>query len=277
MRRSLVWMGSSVLATVICLWAGCFSSGSSDTGGSGGSAPGAGGNGGAGGGAGGGTCAVVDGVCELSLGEDCNCVDCMNTAYCHPGQCLDTMSCDHTLDSCTCPGCAEDEYCGDPTLGNCLDGGACDPYTEGCHCPNCWTYSECQASVAACSGGKPDGICDRATENCDCVDCQGTPLCVPCQNAGCNDEEPCSCADCVTTQLCNDPSRCIDDGVCAILLEGCICDDCKSLPECAIWFDGGTEGGSDGGGPGDGGGADGGVGDGGGADAGAEGGGGSGP
>ena len=264
-------MGSALLATVfsVCsVWPGCAgtpaSTGSGTAGGSTTSSSGTTAipDGGVGGGNGMG-CAVVDGVCELTLGEDCTCVDCQDTAYCHPGQCTDTTTCDHMLDSCTCSGCAEDRLCGDPTLANCKDGGACDPYTEGCHCPDCWTYPACAPSVAACAGGKPDGICDRSLEGCGCVDCQGTPLCVQCANTGCNDNEPCSCADCVHTALCTDPGRCVNDGICAIFDEGCVCDDCKNLPECAVWLDGGvTDGGGDGGGT-DGGAADGGVADGG--------------
>ncbi len=191
---------------------------------------------------------MPDGICQLQMGEDCNCVDCQATAFCNPGMCTNDTSCDHVVDSCTCPGCAEDVYCGDPTLGNCKDGGACDPYVEGCHCPNCWTNPACQASVAACVGGKPDGICDRSKEDCNCVDCQGTPLCVPCLLSGtCVADEPCYCVDCANTKLCNDPARCVDDGICAILTEGCLCNDCKGLPECAPWVDGGTDAGSDGG------------------------------
>jgi hypothetical protein len=178
------------------------------------------------------------------MGEDCHCVDCAGTAYCNPGQCTNTGTlCDHLLDSCTCPNCAEDGYCGDPDLGNCnTDGGACDPFKEGCHCPNCWTYSACTASVAACSGGKPDGVCDRGKETCACVDCQGTPLCEMCQNAGvCGDNEACSCADCIHAARCNDPMFCTGGGACAIVNEGCICPACASLPECTQWLDAGTD------------------------------------
>ena len=42
--------------------------------------------------------------------------------------------------------------------------------------------------------------------------------------------------------------HCVNDGVCAILHEGCLCDDCKILPECAPWIpDAGLDG-ADGGG-----------------------------
>jgi hypothetical protein len=251
MRGTLAFLGSSLLATSLALWSGC----------QGGSPGGSGGSttttttttladASYGDASSGSTCAgpMPDGICQPNLGEDCNCVDCAVTAWCIPGQCGGTMGCDHWLDSCTCPDCAEDSFCGDPTLGNCTDAGTCDPFTEGCHCPNCWSYMECQASVAACAGGKPDGICDRATENCNCVDCQGTPLCVPCQNTGtCIVNEPCYCADCNFTPPCQSPTNCVDDGICDAFTEGCHCPDCAGLPECAPWVgDGGSpEGGAD--------------------------------
>jgi hypothetical protein len=171
------------------------------------------------------------------MGEDCNCVDCQGTAYCNPGKCGNDQECDHTLNACTCPSCANDKFCGDPTRANCKDGGVCDPFVEGCHCPDCWSYPGCMVSVQACAGGKPDGICDRDHEACDCVDCQGTPLCTTCQNTGsCTDQEPCNCGDCAFTKLCTDPAKCVNDGVCAIFFEGCLCDDCKNLIECAQWL-----------------------------------------
>lgn len=238
MRSSLAFLGSSLAVTAVALWSGCGSS--SPSSGGGGqttttttrttSSIGTGG---------GGTCAgpSPDGMCEPSKGEDCSCEDCQVTALCNPGQCSSTDGCDHMLDSCVCPSCAEDSFCGDPGLGNCNDGGACDPYTEGCHCPNCWTYDACKPSVAACSGGVPNHKCETDKgEDCSCVDCQGTPMCVPCLNSGqCVPNEPCSCADCAKTKACTDPANCVDDGVCAILHEGCGCNDCKDLPECAPW------------------------------------------
>jgi hypothetical protein len=248
MHRSLAFFASSLLTVSLAAWAGC-KGGSSTTGTAGQTTTTTTTTTGDAGFGGGSTCAGPgpDGVCNLSMGEDCNCVDCLATAYCNPGQCLHTDKCDHLDDSCTCPGCAEDAYCGDPYLGNCKDGGACDPFVEGCHCPNCWAYSACQASVAACAGGKPDGVCDRTKENCTCVDCQGTPLCVPCMNGGaCTAGEPCYCPDCIHDMLCNDPSYCVDNGVCAAHIEGCECNDCKDLPECAYRFDGGADGATDG-------------------------------
>lgn len=239
MRRLLACLGSSLVLSVAAAFGGC---------GSGSSATTTTGTGGLTGqttvtdtattGAGGGSTCVgpmPDGVCDLQNGEDCNCVDCQDTAFCNPGQCqAGGDSCDHLYDSCTCAICAEDRYCGDPTRGNCKDGGACDPFVEGCHCPNCWTDPACQGSVAACAGGQPDGTCDRTKEDCSCVDCQGTPLCIACQNTGtCDTNEPCYCPDCVNSKLCSDAMQCVDDGVCAALTEGCLCNDCKDLPECA--------------------------------------------
>ncbi len=46
-------------------------------------------------------------------------------------------------------------------------------------------------------------------------------------------------------QRCNDPLLCVKDGHCAIINEGCICDDCKDLPECKVWLDAGIDGGGD--------------------------------
>jgi hypothetical protein len=63
----------------------------------------------------------------------------------------------------------------------------------------------------------------------------------------CTQDEPCDCPDCALSIQCTDPGTCVNDGVCAILLEGCRCDDCKDLPECAPWVDGGVEGGAEGG------------------------------
>jgi hypothetical protein len=199
-------------------------------------------------GIGGDTCiGPPDGTCQYEQGEDCNCVDCLSTALCNMGQCANagTTTCDHLNDSCTCANCSEDPLCADPTRANCRDAGACYPFTESCLCPNCWTDPACKASVAACANGKPDGMCDRSKEGCDCVDCWATPLCVPCSDGGACGGQACSCGSCVHQAQCNDVARCVDDGVCAIYTEGCICNDCKDLPECTRWFDAGVEGGSD--------------------------------
>ena len=196
-----------------------------------------------------------DGICQYNQGEDCGCVDCVNTALCMPDTCGAAGQCDHALDSCTCAICAEDATCGDPNLGNCKDDGVCDAFVEGCHCKDCWTDPFCVASATACNGGMPDGVCDyQHGETCACVDCQGTPLCAVCASGGvCSVNEPCDCPDCVDSPGCKDPAMCTDDGgVCAILTEGCMCDACKSWPQCQP--DGGAPDGG-GGGAGTGGGA----------------------
>jgi hypothetical protein len=228
--------------TFTCLlaaWAGCSGGGSTGAGGAMATSSshvtvGVGGAGGHG------SCFVVDGKCDLHTGEDCNCVDCQDTAMCVPDQCTSPTSCDHLYDSCTCAGCAEDGFCGDPGKGNCKDDGVCQ-YFEGCHCADCAQSPNCAPRLAACAGGKPDGVCDRSAEDCSCLDCEGTPLCVPCAiDHVCSTNDPCSCSDCVGQSLCNDPTKCVDDGVCAIISEGCICNDCKALPECVALLDGGA-------------------------------------
>jgi hypothetical protein len=241
------------LTFTLSVWAGCSGGGGGGTGGATSttsvthSTVGVGGSGGGGIG-GGNACVVQDGICDLKAGEDCGCADCTDTAFCTPDLCMDPTNCDHLFDSCTCPACAEDPYCGDPAKGNCKDDGMCDSYVEGCHCADCQDKPECAPRITACAGGKADGICDRSQEDCSCVDCEGTPLCVPCTVDGvCSDSDPCTCSDCIGAMVCNDPSRCEDDGVCAAVSEGCVCNDCKGLPECQPGLDAGTPDAGDGG------------------------------
>jgi hypothetical protein len=244
-RPSFAWLGLPIVLGVTA-WAGCGNGSTATTTGMGGAVASASSVGGSvGDGGSGSTCLHVDGFCDLMAAEDCNCIDCSTTALCVPDQCLDDDTCDHLLDSCICPGCANDGICGDPGKSNCVDDGKCDSFNEGCHCKDCWTKDACAPRVAACAGGQPDGKCDRATEGCDCVDCEGTPLCVVCSvDHLCGPDDPCSCVDCATDVTCHDPSHCVDDGVCAIIHEGCGCNDCKDLPECAM-PDGGTDAGND--------------------------------
>jgi hypothetical protein len=246
-RRTLAFatLGASSFLVLFSTWAGC-GGGGGNTGGSGGGTTSTTSTSVSVGTGGSSTCKYPDGKCELAMGEDCTCEDCKDTAFCNPDQCLDTDKCDRLYDSCICPGCANDGFCGDPAKNNCTDDGTCDSYNEGCHCPDCWDKPACAPRVMACAGGKPDGICDRATEDCTCVDCEGTPLCVPCSVDGhCGEEDPCACSDCFGQSLCADPNHCVNDGVCATISEGCICDDCKDLPECQALLDGGAPDASD--------------------------------
>ncbi len=186
-------------------------------------------------GAGGGvsSCDIVDGVCNSMAGEDCACVDCAHTAFCNPDQCVNDGVCDPLEDSCTCPDCDNTHYCGDPAKKNCINDGVCDSFYEGCGCADCTTKPHCAALLATCTGGHLDGACD-VTEPCSCPDCFGLAQCVPCQSPGaCMPGDPCSCAGCDVTAVCSDPAGCVDDGICDILDEGCICSDCASTPACA--------------------------------------------
>jgi hypothetical protein len=257
-RPSLAWLVPP-LVLAYGAWVGCSTDDIAGSGGNGGSGgyilTGLGGMGGMfevtgpTGVGGAGRCDIVDGVCDISAGEGCACVDCQMSALCNPDQCIDTDSCDHVNDSCVCAGCAEDPVCGTPAMTNCVNDGMCDTFNEGCHCKDCYTDPNCAPRVAACNGGKADGKCDYANgETCACVDCEGTPLCVPCDIDGtCGPSDPCSCVDCIHDIVCNDPTMCVNDGVCDIIHEGCICPDCASWPQCQQWLDGGTDGGDAGG------------------------------
>jgi uncharacterized membrane protein YgcG len=183
-----------------------------------------------------------DGVCEPSF-EDCSCSDCVPTGMCTPGACVANDGGCSLLDSCTCPECDLDYYCGDPADYNCTDDGVCDHYYEGCGCADCWAETNCTDNVAACSDGAADGLCDLAKESCDCVDCLGTVDCVPCIDDGaCNYVESCLCPDCATDSYCTDPGNCANEGICAPLYEGCHCIDCATEDQCT----GGGTGGSGG-------------------------------
>ena len=185
-------------------------------------------------GAGGGsTCDIVDGVCSPMAGENCGCIDCADTAICNADQCVSDGICDQFDDSCICPDCDNTHYCGDPAKKNCTDDGVCDSFYEGCGCADCGTKTHCMALLATCNEGHLDGAC-AADEPCTCPDCFGLAQCVTCQSPGiCSPGDPCSCPGCEATSVCSDPAGCIDDGVCDILDEGCVCSDCVKTPACA--------------------------------------------
>jgi len=59
------------------------------------------------------------------------------------------------------------------------------------------------------------------------------PSTANCTNNGiCNDGDDCVCSDCDDDLFCSDPSNCKDDGVCKTFVEGCVCADCATEPEC---------------------------------------------
>lgn len=104
------------------------------------------------------------------------------------------------------------------------------------------------ADTASCDGGMADGACDPGVEPCTCDDCDGKiPVCGGCTTDGlCNSDDACTCPECDTDTLCT--GGCNFDGICAQFSEGCSCDDCKGVPNCA---DNGTGGGGAGGAGGD--------------------------
>lgn len=116
------------------------------------------------------------------------------------------------------------------------------------------------ADTASCDGGVADGACDAALEPCTCDDCDGKiPVCGGCTSDGaCNSDDACTCPECDADPICS--TQCDFDGFCNQFSEGCNCDDCKSVTNCA---DNGTGGGGGAGGGGVGGGATGGSGNGG--------------
>ena len=97
-----------------------------------------------------------------------------------------------------------------------------------------------EADTASCDGGMADGACDPGVEPCTCDDCDGKiPVCGGCTTDGvCNSDDACTCPECDTDTLCT--GGCNFDGICAQFSEGCSCDDCKGVPNCA---DNGTGGG----------------------------------
>ncbi|MFO0762360.1 MAG: hypothetical protein U0359_38325 [Byssovorax sp.] len=174
----------------------------------------------------------LNGKCDLLGGENCDCKECLDTAFCIPDLCTTDGVCDPTYDSCICPDCDTFHFCANPQKANCVNDGTCDSFHEGCTCPDCADKAECKDNIEICDGGKLDGVCS-AQETCACADCFGTPKCLPCTvNGTCNTYDPCFCADCIDNDYCTDPTKCTDDGVCDALLEGCVCDDCASIPEC---------------------------------------------
>ncbi len=51
-------------------------------------------------------------------------------------------------------------------------------------------------------------------------------------NGVCNDGEYCVCVDCDEDSFCSNPANCFDNGNCQAFVEGCVCADCASHPEC---------------------------------------------
>jgi hypothetical protein len=187
-----------------------------------------------------------DDFCDVEMGEDCSCADCVPTGMCTPGACVtdDDGFCDPDLDSCVCADCDIDFNCSDPADGNCADDGRCDQLNgtnlgEGCNCVDCYTHALCTDNVAACEGGAADDVCNLPTEDCACVDCLGALGCDPCTpDATCDYAESCLCVDCLQETFCME--NCIDDTICAPLYEGCDCADCAAAPACGAGGAGGN-------------------------------------
>lgn len=186
-----------------------------------------------------------DGHCDVLGGEGCYCEDCAVTAFCKQEDCrldVDAGDCEPTLDACTCPQCDTNHYCNNPTQSNCIPDGTCDTRYEGCTCEDCKSNNYCTDNVDKCTKAQPGAGCEDP-EMCECVDCFGAPSCVlPCtDDGGCDSSESCACPDCRETDYCTDLDRCKDDGICDIIVEGCVCADCKGIsPECASRSDAGT-------------------------------------
>jgi len=53
-----------------------------------------------------------------------------------------------------------------------------------------------------------------------------------CTNDGNCSNDDCVCPDCDDDLFCSDPSNCMDNGVCRLFNEGCVCVDCMTRPEC---------------------------------------------
>ncbi|MFO0590085.1 MAG: MYXO-CTERM sorting domain-containing protein [Polyangiaceae bacterium] len=100
--------------------------------------------------------------------------------------------------------------------------------------------------------GAADGKCDPAGgEDCSCDDCLKacSGECTASNPPACTFEDACTCEDCWADAACTDPKKdnCKNDGTCDFFLEGCLCDDCASLSNCA-GFSAGGSGGAGGGG-----------------------------
>jgi hypothetical protein len=50
-------------------------------------------------------------------------------------------------------------------------------------------------------------------------------------NGNCQDDD-CVCSDCDNDLFCSDPANCTNDGFCNAFVEGCVCADCATHPEC---------------------------------------------
>lgn len=89
---------------------------------------------------------------------------------------------------------------------------------------------------AACVGA-PDGKCDpNGGEDCACNDCLKACAgeCTVSNPPACTLEDACTCEECWADEACTDPKKdnCFNDATCDFFLEGCLCDDCASLPNC---------------------------------------------
>jgi hypothetical protein len=188
---------------------------------------------------------MLDGTCDVLGGESCDCDDCKDAGICKEDSCRDDAEgCDPVFDACTCPQCNNVHYCNNPTQSNCVTDGRCDPSYEGCSCDDCKTVEKCKEGLQSCIHMPPNGVCEDGddSESCDCVDCFGVPRCVlKCTtDLKCESDESCACEDCRGTAYCTDPTRCQDDGICDIIVEGCVCADCKAIPECDFMIDAGA-------------------------------------
>ena len=64
-----------------------------------------------------------------------------------------------------------------------------------------------------------------------------TTTTVPGGGANCTDDgdcgnDDCVCSDCDEDFFCKDPDNCTDNGTCQTFVEGCVCADCMTHPEC---------------------------------------------
>ncbi|NUP09603.1 MAG: hypothetical protein HOW73_26455 [Polyangiaceae bacterium] len=91
------------------------------------------------------------------------------------------------------------------------------------------------------AGGNDGGSGGSASSGCElgqgCLrDLADQCLCAGCDFDACSEGESfadCVCPVCENDEYCSNPDSCIDDGVCDPVLEGCVCEDCATHPQCS--------------------------------------------
>jgi hypothetical protein len=116
-------------------------------------------------------------------------------------------------------------------LGVAVNLQACTP--QPCVCDPTGDGSTTASDALRCLN---KAVAEPVTLLCPCDTTTSSTTTMP-NNSDCIDDgmctnDDCVCSDCDNDFFCRDPANCKDDGICRTFLEGCVCDDCMTHPEC---------------------------------------------